>query len=488
MTVFTKEGKSMQRDIKNINNGAKNKRYMTIKGANPKRIKEPTGDAVDDVEMKKADQLDPVVEEGTVLEEEIGELEGFDEKQESTNENLDEAQPSESKTSKKTFLKRTFKREKTELTFDQKYNPENKIPRLLQEQIRDYKTINDFDRQAIERADKIKYRGPLSYRFIRIIAMVFVLLPFILLRVALDMPDSMEGVIDYMFNVFDFLEEIALPMFLIAAFCFVLNKPREVRGRLIIYFVFALAIYCGIMIAFYRYAIPLIEKLNPSLLETANLYAEANQEILATFGSLINYNIFIDLFLCTLFFFFTNYTPKNLGKKGLKVFRACAIIPVLYVIASVIVYGLFKTGSITLSVWSFALLTCRTPASYIVFFALSLYLQYRKYNYLQRGGTDAGYGIYFKTKACSLHFSIYCSIVLAIVSLVDFLLSFIPGAETWLIGSSYNMVFIIPFVMLLSYSREHKNATLDSLMPFVFVCAMIFFILDIAFRIALHFL
>lgn len=373
------------------------------------------------------------------------------------------------------------KKQKKELSFEERYDPENFMPKSLREQMEGYKNLNDYDKQAITRGNKIKYRGPLSYRSFKMLAMLIIILPFILFRIILDSPSLTEsGFMETVFDVLIFLDDITLPLFLLAAFCFVLNRPREVKSRLIIYLLFAVAIYSGIIIAFYRYVIPLVEMLHPEWLETANIYAYANRETLATLGSLINYNVFIDLFLCTLFFFFIYYKPKKLQKKGLIAFRLCALIPVIYVIVSVIVYGLFASGQIELAIWQFALLTCRTPASYIVFFALALFLGFRKNQYLKQG-TAYGYSLYVKTNANSLQFSIYCSAVIAVVSLVDFLLSLIPGTDLWLMGNSYNMVFIIPFVMLLSYNRTYKNPTIDTLLPLVFICALIFFTLDIAY-------
>lgn len=499
----------MPEDIKNINNDGTNKRYMSIKGAKPRRHKKPIEDNLSIKTESKSEQ------QGLNTSNDLKskpDKNGLDETKNTKGDDikvaLDEPQNAEcnkvdgdsleqslaaqyedalTENSESTPRKGFFRKRKKALTFDEKYNPEKLIPKVLKAQIREYATINDFDRQAIEKADKIGYRAPFSYRFIRIAAMIFVLLPFILIRILLDVPDDEgEGFILAVVDIVDFLQGIALPLFLLAAFCFVLNKPREVRGRLIVYFIFAVAVYVGIILAFYRYAIPLLEKFDPSIIDAGNFYAEANRRTIASFGSVINYNIFIDLFLCTLFFFFTNYTPKNLSGKKLKLFRACAIIPVLYVLISVILFGLFSLGAISLDIWQFALLTCRSPASYIVFFSLSLFLAYRKNKYLQRGGTVAGYNIYTKTRASSLQFSIFCSIVLAVVALIDFLFSLIPGAEIWMIGDSYNMVFIIPFVMLLSYSKDYTNKTLDSLLPFLFISSILFLILDISFCVALR--
>ena len=58
------------------------------------------------------------------------------------------------------------------------------------------------------------------------------------------------------------------------------------------------------------------------------------------------------------FYFFINYNPKNFSPKGLRFFRWCAIIPVVYMLTSVVLYGLHNLGVIHLSVAGLAALMC----------------------------------------------------------------------------------------------------------------------------------
>ena len=66
--------------------------------------------------------------------------------------------------------------------------------------------------------------------------------------------------------------------------------------------------------------------------------AVLNQALLedVTYQGYYAFNIFLDMFLCTLLLFFADYRPKRFFKgKLLYLFRSFAILPVLYDAASV---------------------------------------------------------------------------------------------------------------------------------------------------------
>ena len=208
-----------------------------------------------------------------------------------------------------------------------------------------------------------------------------------------------------------------------------------------------------------------------------------NTFLISDFSNLINYNVFLDLFICTLFFFFTNYTPKNSSNKKLKLFRLCALIPLVYLIASIIIFGLFNSGVIEISVPLLAALVCRSPVVYIVFFALSFYLYIHRERFLKYGGDMEDYAKFKRSNRSSFQFSVFCSIVLAAASLIDFLLSFIPEALSWGFGKSYFLCTAIPFMLLTSYTRTYQNKSADIIFPVMFTFLFIFVVVELVFQV-----
>ena len=85
-----------------------------------------------------------------------------------------------------------------------------------------------------------------------------------------------------------------------------------------------------------------------------DFFAEHNRE------GFVAFNLFIDLFLCTLFMYFLNARPKRVltGKKVL-VLRSLALLPLAWEAASWVLKWKSAQGEITLPFWSFPLLTMK---------------------------------------------------------------------------------------------------------------------------------
>ena len=333
------------------------------------------------------------------------------------------------------------------------------------------KDLTEADKQMIKHSQRIKYKPPLSYRWLKIFGMLCLLVPFILLRLVLFFPSISDSVFDTVSIIADTL---SLPLILFAAFVFIL-KAKNKKAMIITYALLAVVIYLVMVFLFERYLLSFLKVLHPEM-TPEEIRAYASEKALGM--KIFHYNIFIDLTLCSAFYYFCCETPKKFANSSKKMiaFRLCAIIPVLYMVVSMILCGLLNSGALTLDVEFVGLLTCRSPASYLAFFSIALCLAIRQSLYLKKGGTPQGYEVYTKTNGHSVQFSIACSIIIAVVCLLDFLIGLIPGSINYGWGDSKFMFVIIPFIMLISYTKEHKNKTIDLFLP-IATFGLIFFLL-----------
>ena len=167
----------------------------------------------------------------------------------------------------------------------------------------------------------------------------------------------------------------------------------------------------------------------------------------------IVFNLFIDLFLCTLFMFFLDYRPKKVFTgKALIIFRLFAILHL------------------------FPFLPAKPPVAFFVFLALVLFEKRRERKFIKQGKTHGEYKEFLKTNTNSFHFGVQAAIVFFIAGLLDVLLQFaVSLAFAWNdittetltsayllagrmgFGETMPLMFIAPLMLLFSYNRVSKN-------------------------------
>ena len=202
----------------------------------------------------------------------------------------------------------------------------------------------------------------------------------------------------------------------------------------------------------------------------------------------LSYNLFIDLFLCALLLFFLNYRPKKLftGKR-LGVFRALAVFPVAYEAASITLKILAVEEKIVLPLIVFPFLTVKPPMTFLVFIVLAFFVKNRERIFRKNGKTHAEYQAFLKTNRNSFQFSRFTAIIMAVAGVLDVVATLVvlmilsqhapEGAElaegaylSYLdaLGLLDSVILLVlsPLVLLFSYTRTHRNKTLDTLIPF----------------------
>ena len=349
----------------------------------------------------------------------------------------------------------------------------------------------------------IRYRGPLSYRTLRIVAWLCLIISQVgaLLSLGVKLDEGLASKIGGLPVYMEMLKNLMMPLFLIATFGTILNRSRSFKSMLMLYGGAAVLFYI-LFILFHNYYIPAVISFFMEIdKESAVLIMDSLLMRVVQDGYLA-FNIFLDLFLCTLLVFFLTYEPKKVftGKKVI-IFRLFSLLPILYEIASFIVKLYGALGKLVLSPYIYPLLTTKPPMIFLVFVAIALFIKAREGIYRRRGKTHEQYQEFLGTRANSWQFAKFTSRMMVIAGVIDVILYgvltvVIAGKGLSLdatedaaaaalsmaanamvktgIGGSSVLILAAPFIMLFSYTRTHKKKTFDILLPLFAIIALIF--------------
>lgn len=354
------------------------------------------------------------------------------------------------------------------------------------------KRIKKLRNRYFEKED-IKYRGPLSYRYLRVVAWVSIAIAQYLTMNAiatsyLSAP-LVSGVWEIILNIFS---ELSIPLFFIAAFATILNKSKTYKSVIILYAVLYSVIGVAVLIVFRRYLVGIFNIISED-------GASGSEAAGALLGKRFQINVFGDLLMLSLFNFFIAYMPKKKfqGKK-IYLFRSFALIPLIVVTTSYILKVNSNLGNITLPFELYPFLTTKPPLVYVIFITITLWMKRRERLYIKVGGTYEGYNKYMQSNRFSLYFSITVSVILVIASIVDLifgifvLLPYVYEGGTDLngylnlfeIGKCASLFFAIPFVLLFSFTRTHKESKPDLLIPLAGIGLIILAYVEAIYEIA----
>ena len=351
----------------------------------------------------------------------------------------------------------------------------------------------------------IRYRGPLSYQGFQILGWLCITLlsGILLLKIGIKLDPKHAAQYTSINRVLTYIESGSLPFLLISNFSRILNNEEGYRTQLIRNGGAALAISVVSILFFNRYVIGTFTQFVTDPEEVAPFLALEFNSIEKK--GFIAFNLFIDLFLCTLVMFFLNVRPKRFftGKKRYFV-RAMAILPVAYEACSIYLKGQAATGKILLPFWTFPLLTVKPPMTFMVFVVLVFYIKQREWRFRRHGKKHAEYRAFLKTNRNSLQFSIFLAVVLVAAAVLDFVIMvfltasaaveassaevfagseaevvrMMAGAMAMGFGDAVSLLFVAPLVLLFSYTRVPKNKMLSAVIPVAAIVLMIIFLLE----------
>ena len=289
-------------------------------------------------------------------------------------------------------------------------------------------------------------------------------------------------------DIISYIAEMSLPFLLMANFARILNNTDGYRKQLLKNGGAMAALFLVFMIFFNRYVVGTVGL----LLQDSK---EAYPLVMTSFYGVspkgfFAFNIFVDLFLCTLVMYFMNARPTKIftGKK-IYIFRAFTLFPIAYEVASIILKGSAAAGDILLPSWVFPLLTVKPPMTFLVFVFLAIHIKTRELRYCRHGKTHEEYQEFLKTNRNAWHFSVYAAVVLFIAGVIDlviaiFLLAKQAGSAEALnaimesekafkntiaisigFGKASCLIFFAPIVLLFNYTKIPKNKTVGMLIP-----------------------
>ncbi len=356
--------------------------------------------------------------------------------------------------------------------------------------------ISIYDRNA---SNDIRYRGPLSYRHLQIMGWFgisfLVLHTLIELGIMID-PNQPKWVLS-LNAVASVVSEFALPLFMFANFAILLDRKKTFKAQLLTFSGLSLLVVILFLLVTEHY---ILEVGTAIAGDKAGVQAQIDGYFLSRIrtGSL-SFNLFVDMFLCTLLLFFLEYTPRKVftGKKRY-LFRMFALIPVVYEAGSLVIRILAYYGMISPPLIVYPLLTTKPPMSFVLFVILVLFIKIREFRFRKRGKTKQEYMEFTKTRLNSLQFSVFSSIMILVTGVIDLILligfsafdivvknmdhpeqvknaseqaleemsmASARGVTGWGIGLHSTMIFIIPIILLFSYTRNHKNPKADIAIP-----------------------
>ena len=267
----------------------------------------------------------------------------------------------------------------------------------------------------------IRYRGPITYQHFQILGWLCIVVSQIalLLRIGSKLDASIAESFGSIEPLLKSISNMSLPLLLFANFAQILDSSDGYKNQLIKNACASLGVFVSSLFFFYRYIVGALAAVSTDPAE-AGPVLEALLQTLSPTG-FISFNLFIDLFLCTLVMFFLNYQPQRFFRgKLVHVFRLFTLLPIGYEIACMVLKVLSARGVVRLPLWTFPLLTVKPPMTFLLFIILAFFVKVRELRFRRHGKTHAEYQEFLKTNKNSWNFSVFLAIMIVVVSVLDF--------------------------------------------------------------------
>lgn len=352
----------------------------------------------------------------------------------------------------------------------------------------------------------IRYRGPLSYRHLRILAWILIALAACgtILSFAYRVIPNLLPIVNQAGSTLQLMWNFAIPLFMLANFAVILTA-QDGYARLFIRFGFlSAAVGAVFLYIVYHYYFGIFHAL-PSGRGLTD--ADLTKPLRFLFpGGFYAFNVFWDLFLFSLLAFFLYYRPKRLFRKTLPVFRLLALLPILYEVSAFVVKCLSVLHKLTIPIWLWPILPTKPPVVFLVFLILALFIKHRERMYTDRGLTHEAYQTFLGTKLNSLHFSLFTAGLFIVAGLIDlsvsrlapglfgtssdpaFTAQFKAGMSALGIGSGFFLLPIAPVVLLFSYAKTYQDRRADILIPLFGVGLVSFSVVETIYQMLRYFL
>ena len=352
----------------------------------------------------------------------------------------------------------------------------------------------------ITRENDIRYRGPLSYRWFKILGwLTIVFAQYVTLMGLKNEIAKTNNQVAFGETVNSLITSLALPLLLFSGFALILNGHGKIRRLIMTNGLASLGIILGYLIVYQRDVLGIMSVFFDGKRDAA-LELDRMMSQYTDSGVFVAFNIFLDLFLCILIFYFATYIPKKHFKGNrIYIFRSFVVLPILYEFVSICLKILASNKVISIPMAAYPFLTTKPPMAFLMFCMMVVILKGRERRYLKHGKTIEEYHEFLKTNTNSLHFSIIMAVLVVIFAIADVILCIIfsnihfnnmalsiGGGEeakfgmaidtvmSWGFGQTFKMIFIAPLLLLFSYTKTHKRALVDILIPIAGVLGIVF--------------
>lgn len=343
----------------------------------------------------------------------------------------------------------------------------------------------------------IRYRGPISYR-----AFVFLGWICILLSVAaaiLPMLKSMGPKVEEagqgpVLQYLPYVARMSAILLLIAGISRIMRDRREYSQHLLTYLGLAVIIAAGAALIFQRTVLAAVDKLFLQPEQVLPMVEEAFSK--RSQNGFIVFNVFIDIFLCILMFFFVNVQPKRIFTgKWVLIPRACAALPFVYAVVCMCLKYQAVCKKTVLPFWCFPIMTVKPVPIYGLFLFLAIYVKRKEIRFCQDGRSIEEYQASMLSRRNSLRFGVILAIAMAVAGIVDYLLVFgasrillkplAPAdgdALTWSMqaaksigfgGDSLILLIAAPFMLLYSFNRVPRWRIISILAPLLAILLIV---------------
>ena len=347
----------------------------------------------------------------------------------------------------------------------------------------------------------IKHRGPLSYRHLRIFAWSFFAISQIAVILSVGNKAGLACSPEIAVDIISFFRNFMMPLFLLANFSFILRGHANFKSLIIKFSASTLGFAAGYYIIYEHYLVGLASAFLGDAASARSFLDYIFLELAG--GGAKTLNVFLDLLLCTLLFYFLMYVPKKhfQGKKII-IFRLFAILPVLYEMGSLAFKFLGLTNVLPISPYAYPALTCKPPMTFVAFIAIAIFFKFRKRHFLKKGKTEEEYERFLTTKANSWQVARIITYFFIAAAAIDILIMvivpaismmpYLPDEEAMSMqyiimfltlydmgfGGAIALLAIIPFTLLFDYTKEYKNKKADIIIPIAGIAAIAFIYLE----------
>lgn len=276
-----------------------------------------------------------------------------------------------------------------------------------------------------------------------------------------------QAILECFLKIFTHIGELSLSLVLVWIVSHINGFEDRALRMLLFYGTIGILFYVGEVLSIHYYFIPKVNQI-------ANTYIgfELDYEMLSEIaGYFSNFNVFLDMFLCTCIYYFSIAKPKRIKtKRGMIFFRLCVIFPIAYIIASFTMSGLLTQAQVEFSNNYFigCLIPNKKPVLFIMFSLVVLFVTLREkvYNRIHRNmsADDSNENIltyeeYKMTNRYVINYSVIVSLILCVCAVADTLIGLAPGAGDFGFGKSLSLMLAIPFILLHDFTKKPLKKT-----------------------------